>query len=323
MSHPGLRNTLCYAEVILMSSFTLRPIRDLAFVALGALVMIPRAASGQQPAPEQRGILERRNDLIEVEEIVDHLGPPAQREAMQLLAFSLKDPEQVRVRLESRLKSRIDQLDRVCTLSKEQKNKLSVAGRGDIRRLFSQLEDLKSKLAPGGEIGPRFFAAVAEYRDVLTEKDCFGDGSLYAKILTSTLTPQQVAVREKTEREASISQHRSTIRWALGSMEPWLQLSQEQHNKLESLLCARTRAPRKFGAYDYYGLMFQASKLPEKELKSIFNDVQWQKIERQLAEARRLEQTLRTGGFLPDDDIADSGKTRQKGPIPEQALPRC
>jgi hypothetical protein len=242
---------------------------------------------------------------------------------MQLLAFSLKDPEQVRLRLESRLQSRIDQLHRVCNLSKEQKNKLSVAGRGDIRRLFAQIDEVKTKLATGGEIKHRFFERVAENRDVLTDKDCFGEGSLYSKVLKSTLTPHQVAVREKTEREASISQHRATIRWALGNMELWLQLSPEQHNQLESLLSAKTRAPRKFGSYDYYGLLFQASKLPEKEFKSIFNDDQWQKIERQVAEARRLEQTLRTGGFLPEDDVADSGKASQNGPIPEQALPRC
>ena len=57
--------------------------------------------------------------------------------------------------------------------------------------------------------------------------------------------------------------------------------------------------------------MFQASKLPEKELKPIFDDEQWQKIEQQFAEARRLEKTLRVGGFLPDEDVADAGKARQ------------
>ena len=159
--------------------------------------------------------------------------------------------------------------------------------------------------------------------ELQSESDCFGDGSLYSKVLKSTLTPQQVTMREKAAKEASIALHRTTVRWAIGSMEPWLNLSAAQHEKLESLLCTRTRPPRKFGAYDYYGLMFQASKLPEKELKSIFNTTQWQKIEQQIAEARRLEKTLRLGGFLPDDDVADAGKARQNGPISEPVQPRC
>ena len=128
---------------------------------------------------------------------------------------------------------------------------------------------------------------------------------------------------KKRAKDASIAQHRATIRWAVGSVETWLQLSHEQHEKLEGLLLARTRPPRKFGEYDYYGLMFQASKLSEKELKSIFNDEQWQKVEQQLAEARRLEKTLRVGGFLPDDDVADAGKARQNEPISEPEQPRC
>ena len=158
---------------------------------------------------------------------------------------------------------------------------------------------------------------------MVPDVDCFGDGSLFSKVLKSTLTPEQAAVREKTARDAAIAQHKATIRWAIGSMEPWLQLSPEQHEELERLLCAKTKPPRKFGAYDYYGLIFQASKLPEKEFKSIFSDGQWQKIEQQIAEARRLEKTLRVGGYLPDDDVADVGKARQNGPGSEPVQPRC
>ena len=169
----------------------------------------------------------------------------------------------------------------------------------------------------------RLLEQVAEHSDLVTDTDCFGDGSLYSKVLKSTLTPEQVAVREKVAREASVAQHKATVRWAIGSMEPWLKLSPEQHEKLESLLSTRTRPPRKFGAYDYYGLIFQASKLPEKDFKSIFNDSQWRKVEQQIAEAQRLEKTLRVGGFLPDDDVADAGKARQNGPVSEPVLPRC
>jgi hypothetical protein len=288
------------------------------------MVIFPSASLGQQPAPLERAIAERRNGLIEDAEIVDqHALPRARREAMQLLTFSLRDPEQVRKRLETRLKSRINQVDRACKLTPDQKNKLNVAGRGDIRRLFAQIDELKSKLATDAEAVGRIVAQLTEYREVLTENDCFGEGSLYAKVLNHTLTPAQVTVRERSEQEASLAQHRATIRWVLGSMEPWLQLSQEQRQKLESLLAAKTRAPRKFGAYDYYGLIFQASKLSDQEFKSIFNEAQWQKVERQIAEARRLEQTLRTGGFLPDDDVADTGKTRPNGAISEPMLPRC
>ncbi len=68
--------------------------------------------------------------------------------------------------------------------------------------------------------------------------------------------------------------------------------------------------------------MYQVSKLPENELKPVFSDEQWQKIGRQFAEARRLEKVLKAGGFLPEEDVADAGKTRRDGPVQEPENPR-
>ena len=302
--------------------------RALAVLAHAALAVIPCAARGQQA----RELIAPRPDLIEVEDAVDRLDLTHNERFLRefrILAFGHGDSEQAHRRLETRLKSRIEQIDRACKLTPEQRNKLNVAGRGEIRRFFARIGELKAELArvvPGVEVGAlraHLLQEVAEYRETMTETDCFGDGSLFSKVLKSTLTPTQTALRAQSARDASIAQHRATIRWAMGSLETWLQLSPEQREKLEGLLCARTRPPRKFGAYDYYGLLFQASKLPEKEFKSIFSDGQWQKVEQQLAEARRLEKALRVGGFLPEDDVADAGKARQSGPISEQVLPRC
>jgi hypothetical protein len=312
-----------------MTSSGVFRIRALAFLALGALVAIPGTTRGQERDGVPPVVARPENDLIEVEEVVDHLGAPRDKRLPQqvklLMRFSQGDREQTRRRLEARLKSRIEQIDRACKLTEAQRHKLSVAGRGDIKRLFARIDEVKAKLADARQdvMMRQIAAQAAEGGELVDQTDCFGDGSLYSKVLKSTLTPEQVAVRDKAVKDASIAQHRATIRWAIGSMEPWLKLSPEQHEKLETLLGAGTKPPRKFGAYDYYGLMFQASKLPEKDFKSIFSDGQWQKVEQQIAEARRLEKTLRVGGFLPDDDVADAGKARPSGPVSEPVQPRC
>ena len=168
----------------------------------------------------------------------------------------------------------------------------------------------------------QLFLQAADYRRAMTELDCFGEGSLFSKILPKTLTPQQWATREKSIRDASDMQHLSTIHWAAGSLDIWLQLGTERREKLEKLLIQRTRAPRKFGEYDYYGLVYQMSRMPEQELKPIFDEEQWQKIGRQFAEAQRLEKTLKLGGFLPEADVADAGKSRPTDSNREPEHPR-
>jgi hypothetical protein len=146
--------------------------------------------------------------------------------------------------------------------------------------------------------------------------EIFGEKSLFSKCLKHTLTPEQSSRFQQVMRDRAQSRHRSTISWVLGAMDTTLQLRAEQHRRLEELLVKETRPPRRFGEYDYYGIMFQVSRLPESSLRPIFDDSQWAKLRLQLAEANRLEQTLKDEGFLPDDQVADAAS----GPRPQSAL---
>ena len=295
-----------------------------------AVLGLPVLGVHAQQAERARPIVRApREGLVEFEDAVgDGLAVPDLDGAatrFNVLVYGQGDPEGARRRLLTRLKTRIEQIDRACKLTQEQRNKLNVAGHGDIKRAFGRAEELSAKHASARPDidGQRQLARdIIEYRRAMTELDCFGDGSLFSKILPKTLTPEQWAMREKSIRDASNVQHRSTIHWAAGSLDIWLQLGTERREKLEKLLIARTLAPRKFGEYDYYGLVFQVSKLPEKELRPLFDDGQWEKVQRQFAEAQRLEKVLRLGGFLPEEDMADAGKARRSDPIAEPERPR-
>jgi hypothetical protein len=297
------------------------------FFGASMLAAVGAGARAQQAEVQRPVVRAPRGGLIEVEEMVDGLALPRGGgvAVFNAPAYIKGDPEAARRRLELRLKSRIEQIDRACKLTREQREKLNAAGRGDIKRAFARAEELKGKhvrLVLPAENQPQLIDDVAEHHRATTEVDCFGEGSLFSKILPKTLTPEQTAIREKSMREAASAQHLSTIRWAAGSLALWLQLAPEQRQKLESVLIARTRVPRRFGEYDYYGLLFQMSKLPEEELKTIFNVEQRQKMEHQFAEAKRLESVLRLGGFLPEEDLARAGKTRGNNPIAEPEQPR-
>jgi hypothetical protein len=303
-----------------MIAYQPRHFRSVAILAVGVLAATTPFALGQQG----RG----GRDLVEVQLELDPLARPAGDELtwqFNLLVFRHGDAATARRKLESRLKSRIDEIDRDCKLTDDQKRKLDVAGQGDLKHAFARFDELKAKFAAVADDPveyQKFVAEVAKFRGTSTTLDCFGEGSLFSKIVAKTLTPQQIAMRQKALIEASNAQHLATIRWAVGSLDIWLKLGDAQHQKLERLLIARTRAPRKFGEYDYYGLMFQLSKLPETEVKLIFDEVQWEKLARQFAEAQRLEKVLRLGGYLPEEDVADAGKARRNDQISEPEHPR-
>jgi hypothetical protein len=143
--------------------------------------------------------------------------------------------------------------------------------------------------------------------------ELFGQNSLFAKILTRTLTAEQIARYETTMQKERVARHRATIKWVVGSMDNTLELSPAQHRQLEELLVEETQPPVRFGEYDYYGVVFQMSLLPEKKLRRILEDRQWVKLTRQFAEASRLGPTLKEGGFLPGGGVAKTAPIRERG----------
>jgi hypothetical protein len=233
-------------------------------------------------------------------------------------------PEQHRGRLERILTSRVNTVDRICPLTDLQKKKLMLAGRGDIKRFFDRVDATRKRI----QLSP---IDQAELHRVVTEiqplgldsrPDPFGEKSLFRKSLNHTLTPAQFARYQVVTRDVVVAHHRTTIKWVVGIMDTTLRLSKEQHRRLEELFVKETRPPKRFGEYDYYGVMFQVSRLPETRLRPIFDDVQWGKLSLQLAEAVRLEQTLKDEGFVPDDQVAEAATGRREQPVARPAEPR-
>jgi hypothetical protein len=214
--------------------------------------------------------------------------------------------DELRERYETALKSRLENTVRLYGLSNEQKKKLLLAGRGDIKRLLDRAFEERNRgpLPWGAE---NEFAANAQDDPpprFASSGALFGEGSLFAKTLKTTVTMEQSVRYEKTRREASLRQHRATLQWVLGTWDQMLALNSEQHRRLEALLIRETRPPRRFGEEDYFGVLVQISRLPEATFKPIFSNDQWAKLSVQLAEAKRREPILKKAGYVPENDVA-------------------
>ena len=224
-------------------------LRQLVFLALGAWALTPgRRATASRRRCEL--LPRQQNDLfdLEIEELVDQLALPKGEvlaHELRRMGYSLGDTEADARRLETRLKTRIDHVDRACKLTPEQKAKLNVAGRGDLKRVFARMDELSELLAaPVQEVRRRkeLLLEFARKRQEIKETDIFGDDSLFAKVLKSTLTKEQHSVRDQAAKQAAIAQRKATIRWAVGSLDTWLRLSPEQHES--SRPCSRRRRAR-------------------------------------------------------------------------------
>jgi hypothetical protein len=275
---------------------------------------------GRSALSQERRLLARSQDPVLLEEIDEAL--PLARMVLDQDRFDLRilgpdgDVDAARKRVETILRGRVESLAYSYRLTETQKKKLLVAGQGDIKRFFDSVQEARAKLPLLSSDQDRLPEMLSEIRRLARSyrSDLFSSGSIFAKTLSKTLNEEQ----STRFRERKRQQFRATLAWVAGTLEQTMKLTSDQRRRLEKLLIEETRPPEAFGSHDYYGLIFQAARIPEAKLKPIFDDDQWQALTRQFREVRGMEKTLRDGGYLPMDEAAADRSVNDRGEALEE-----
>lgn len=204
----------------------------------------------------------------------------------------------------SELSAEIDGVDRVCSLTPEQKQKLKLAGRGDEIRFSERVDELRQRLVGKSydqneinEIYQQIQPLAQEYR-----AGVLGKSSLFYKVLKRTLDDQQQVKFEQVQSERRAARHAAKIKLYIAQLERSCPFTHEQRTALEEILRKETRPANHASEYDSYILMYQAAKIPEEELKEFLDDAQLRVVNMQFQQGRGMEQFLRQQGLLPDDE---------------------
>jgi hypothetical protein len=213
-----------------------------------------------------------------------------------------------RARINSHLKLKLDELDRVCVLTEAQKQKLTLAARGDMKRFFDQVEEVRRKfLAVKND--QNGFNQLWQEISPLQQKQAaglFGETSMFAKTVRKTLTDEQQAKYRTVVESRRRFRYRATIEVSLISLGNTVALRHDQHEALLKLMVEETQPPHIFGQYDNYVVMYEMSKLPPQKLKGLLDERQWKLLQQQFNQARGLEAHLIQNGII-DQPKAGTG----------------
>ena len=200
----------------------------------------------------------------------------------QLRPRSLATNPGERSPLERLLGRRITELKGQCALTDAQVKKLELAGNGDIKRFVDRLEALARKLedtATGLDGLRTAFADCEALRNSLNN-GLFGDGSLLAKTLRKTLSPEQAASRDRSIAQERLQRYERLVRSAVKTLQGNLALRDEQGERLVRQLLTHSRPPKQYGrVFEFAFVVFQLSRLPEDTIKPIFQDRQWRELQ--------------------------------------------
>jgi hypothetical protein len=214
------------------------------------------------------------------------------------------DAATARRRFDTLLALQVEEIDRACRLTAEQKQKLRMIGHGDLKRIFDSFDAAKRRFHALDNDINQLSEIMPDLKPVQTaaQNGPFTDDSLFIKSLHYVLTPEQAARYDAVANERRQYRHRARIELAVGTLEQALPMRDKQRQGLIDLLVKETKPTRTTGVYDFYLTMYQISKLPEEKVRPLFTAAEWRHIERQLAQYNGIVPNLRANGMLDEDD---------------------
>jgi len=289
-------------------------------LALLAPVMSPAVAQVRVKQVQVRVEAEALDDAVD-ELVAQPVFMFADENFDQWLYRDLQNSAGARSRLDALLLLRLEDVVQACSLSDTQRQKLQLAGRGDIKRFFDRVEELRRRFQLVKSDQNRIGEILQEIQPLqLTfQTGPFGDTSIFSKTLNTTLTTEQREGYETAARERRKFRYQAGVELLVTKLDEALVMRAEQRRKFEQILIEETRPPAHFGPYDQQVVLLQAGRIPEEKLRALFDEHQWQTLTRQFQKARELEPFLKSNGFLPDApagaDAAPAARVRQAKPV--------
>lgn len=215
----------------------------------------------------------------------------------------LESVESARARISRVVSARINEIDREYRLTEAQKEKLSLAGQGDLKRLFDRVEDLRTKYRQAKYERVAAIKCLQEARRLRAELATMPGpvDSLLSKTIATTITEEQKARHDDLLREYQSGQTERAIVEAAQRLARLLNLSGAQHRQLEQMLFDEIRPPARMGSSGYAFVMYRLSRLPENKVRPILSDSQWKFLHELLMPWNKAEKFLENDGFVLDE----------------------
>ena len=212
--------------------------------------------------------------------------------------------------IESQLTLRVDDIDRTCRVTPDQRAKLLLAGRGDVKRFMDRVDEKRKKFEEVRKDRNKFgmFHQELQPLRLAFSGGLFGTGSLLEKTLRRTLDEEQAERYQAALRERAAYRYGAAVDLLTTKLALSLGLSADQRERLARLIKDETRLPKSMGTRDFNVAFYQASQVPMAKYEAILDAAQMKVLVRQLAMWKRNDQMLRQQGYVPDDASAGKGR---------------
>lgn len=227
---------------------------------------------------------------------------PETREFDALIFGKATDAAGARRQLHSQLAGLVREMDFACDLSLEQERKLELAGRGDVKRFFEEIDrlwqDAKAVVTP-----------IAKNEHVVTEARRMqvrfrhglfeSDDSLLEKVAGVTLNPKQRTAYQELKADRRRLDYEAHVLAVIDRLQRNLELSEPQRRHLLDVMRQQTRPPQQWGTLTTAIVMRHMAMIPRSELLATLNEYQRTELEEVFKRVEDWDAELRRDGWRP------------------------
>jgi len=206
-----------------------------------------------------------------------------------------------------RLEAESDSIQSTCQLADDQKEKLRLAGRGDIQDFLQLYAEIRQKFADNMDDQQAMQNIWQEIQPLQKKYNgqIYGEGSLFIKVLDNLLDEQQLARMEELRREQRRFQYRATVMQLVSQFDQAAPLTHEKREKLLALIQEHTSPPKSTAGQQrnhflMYYVLGQMAEIPETELRPLFDKAAWKVVRQQMKQGKSMKRNLEKQGLVPE-----------------------
>jgi len=212
---------------------------------------------------------------------------------------------QARSTLESRIDLEIARISQAVTLTTTQKDRLKLAGYGDVKRFYDRVEKARQQfLALGTQVDQNNINEAYQLALPLQQElraGLFGQGSLLEKIATTTLDDKQTEIMHHERERRNRLRIESAVKVFIAQLGRQMPMTAVQRTKLTELLVDQMRSIGDDDAYTDFLVAYRLSQVPRNMYAPLFDEQQLKALDQSSLRGKSMKAMLKDQGLLNDE----------------------
>jgi hypothetical protein len=215
----------------------------------------------------------------------------------------MQNEQNARDTFHSRIDLEIQQLELVAALTEDEKAKIRLAGKGDVKRFFDNVHEARRKFLALGDVNQNQMNEAYQLASPLAQRinrGLFDDNSLLKKVAATAPGPERAErIRKRNQRRRQF-QTEANIKSYIAMLGRSVPLTSDQRDQLVDLVSSKVDLAQFDAPYVTYLISYRLSQLPDGDLQTIFDQNQWQAFENTLVQAKAMKAVLKQQGLIDD-----------------------